>query len=130
MQVAPFTVNAVGAVLVPPCDPLNPMSVLAPGARVAFHPSPVAVTAEPVCDQVALQPCVTCWPDGNANPRVQVTGDVEVLVIFTLPVKPTFQLLALYLTAQLLVVVVGRVVKVTDALAADTFPATSLARTA
>ena len=30
------------------------------GARVAFHPSPVAVTADPVCAHVALQPCVTC----------------------------------------------------------------------
>ena len=130
MQVTPFTVKAVGAVLVPVCDPLNPMSVLAPGARVAFHPSPVAVTADPVWAHVALQPWVTCWPEGNVNPRVQVSGEVDVLVTLMLPVKPTFQLLAEYFTAQLLVDVVGRVVKVTDELAAEVLPAPSLARTA
>jgi len=64
------------------------------------------------------------------NPRVHVSGEVDVLVIFTLPVKPTFQLLAEYFTAQLLVDVVGRVVKVTDELAAEVLPAASLARTA
>ena len=53
-----------------------------------------------------------------------------MLVTLTLPVKPTFQLLAEYVTAQLLVDVVGRVVKVTGELAADALPATSLARTA
>ena len=51
-------------------------------------------------------------------------------MILTLPVKPTFQLLAEYVTAQLLVVDVGSVVNVTGALAADTLPAASLARTA
>ena len=51
-------------------------------------------------------------------------------MILTLPVKPTFQLLAEYFTAQLLVVVVGSVVNVTAVLAAETLPAPSLARTA
>ena len=130
MQVAPFTVNAVGAVFVPECDPLNPMSVLAPGARVAFHPSPVAVTAAPVCAHVALQPWVSFWPEGNVNARFQVSGEFDVLVTLMLLVKPTSQLLAEYFTAQLLVDVVGRVVKVTDELAAEVLPAPSLARTA
>ena len=67
VQATPFTVKALGAVLVPECDPLNPMSVLAPGARVAFHPSPVAVTADPVWAHVALQPWVTFWPEGSVN---------------------------------------------------------------
>ena len=125
MQATPFTVNPVGAVLVPVWDPLNPMSVLAPGARVAFHPRPVAVTAEPVWAHVALHPWVTCWPEGNVNPRVQVSGVVDVLVTLMLPVKPTFQLLAEYATAQLLPVVVGRVVKATGELAAEVLPAAS-----
>jgi len=59
-QATPLTVKAVGAVFVPEWDPLNPTSVLAPGASVAFHPSPVAVTTLPVWDHVALQPWVTC----------------------------------------------------------------------
>ena len=53
-----------------------------------------------------------------------------MFVTLMLAVKPTSQLLAAYFTAQLLVDVVGRVVKVTDELAAEVLPAASLARTA
>lgn len=59
-QEAPLSVKEVGAVLVPECDALKPMSVDAPGASVPFHGAFVAVTAEPDCDQVALQPCEIC----------------------------------------------------------------------
>ena len=66
-----MSVKAVGALFVPECEPLNPMSVDAPGASVAFHDRPLAVTAAPDCDQSALQPCVTVWPLANEKPRVQ-----------------------------------------------------------
>jgi len=89
-----LTVKDVGAVLVPECVPWKPISVLAPGASVAFQDIPVAVTTAPVCVQVADQPCEIFWPDGNVKPSDHVSGDVPVFVILTEPVKPVFQLLA------------------------------------
>lgn len=87
--------NAVGAVLVPEWVPLKPISTLAFGASEPFHAALDAVTAEPDCDQVALHPCVTCWPEGNEKARLHaLSAELPVLVTRTDPVKPVFQLFA------------------------------------
>ena len=46
-QVAPLSVKEVGALFVPVCEPLKPMSVEAPGASVEFQDRFLAVTAAP-----------------------------------------------------------------------------------
>ncbi len=87
------------------------MSTLAPAASVPFQAAFAAVTAEPDCDQVALHPCVTCWPEGKENVRRQLLrAEPPVLVTRTEPVKPVFQLFAVYLTAQAPALVGGGVV--------------------
>jgi len=92
LQVEPFSVNAVGAVLVPVYVPLKPIPIEPFGAIDWFQVRFVAVTvAEPVaCAHVALQPgSVTRWPDGNANANVHpLTAVVPVFEMVTVAVKP------------------------------------------
>ena len=59
VQVVPFSVNAVGLVLVPVWDPLNPSSTLPPAWIVPFHGALVTVTAAPVCVNAPDQRLVT-----------------------------------------------------------------------
>jgi hypothetical protein len=88
------------------------------------------VTAVPVCAHVALQPCDSVCPDGNVKPSVQPDSVlVPVFVSRTVPVNPAFQPFAEYRTEQAPVVASGAVVTDSGAEAADTLPATSLART-
>ena len=47
VQAAPFSLNAVGLLFVPVCEPLKPMYALAPAARLPFHDSFAAVTFAP-----------------------------------------------------------------------------------
>src|SRR5690606_4401023 len=56
-QVVPLMANEVGAGLLPVQEPLKPMLVLAPVARLPFHSMFWAVTRVPDWLQVALQPC-------------------------------------------------------------------------
>ena len=49
-------VNAVGRGLLPPCVPLKPTLIVAPGASDPLYDMLVAVTAAPVCVQVADHP--------------------------------------------------------------------------
>ncbi len=65
----------------------------APGARPPFQSMLFAVTAAPDCDQVALQPWLTFWSPGKANPSVQPFSAADpLLVIVTCAVKPPCQL--------------------------------------
>ena len=59
VQVVPFSVKAVGLVLVPEWDPLNPISTLPPAGIVPFHGALVTVTNDPVWVKVPDHPLVT-----------------------------------------------------------------------
>ena len=101
VQVLPFSVNAVGLVLVPVWEPLKPISTLPPAAIVPFHAALVTVTADPVWVKAPDQKLVTVWPAGNAKPNDQpVITEVLPLVIFTEAVKPVFQSEVAYLTVH------------------------------
>jgi hypothetical protein len=88
-QVWPLMLNEVGAGLLPLHDPLKPMLVDAPVARLPFHGMLRAVTWAPLWLQVADQPCVTRWePSGKAKPSSQELMGSPVFVMVTLAVKP------------------------------------------
>src|SRR4051812_34531624 len=77
------------------------MLVDAFGASEPFHDRFVAVTAVPLCDQVADQPWVTCWVPANENFSVQpLMVPVPVLSSVTAPVKPEPQSFTVYVTLQ------------------------------
>ncbi|MNW61992.1 hypothetical protein D3C74_400910 [compost metagenome] len=81
--------KTAGTPFVPLWLALKPTSADPPGARFAFHESPVTVTFAPVCVNWPDHELVIVWPDGNVKARLQpLTVLVEVFVTFTVPVKP------------------------------------------
>jgi hypothetical protein len=110
-------VNPVGAVLVPLYEPLKPKLVEPPAGTLPFHAAFVTVTAEPLWLYVALQPWVTVWLPGKANPSFHDVHAVEpVFVTVTFAVKPVPHEFAEYVTVHPPggVVTVGRVRNATD----------------
>src|SRR5687768_2073561 len=59
VQATPFSVNDVGAGLLPDHEATKPRSVDAPVPSVRFQSTLVAVAVEPDCAHVAFQPWVT-----------------------------------------------------------------------
>lgn len=85
-------VKAVGLGLLPDQVPLKPMLVEAPVARAPFQSRFLAVTAWPLCAQVALQPCESFWVVvGKVNPSVQAVSGSPRFLTDTLAVNPPCQ---------------------------------------
>ena len=87
VQAAPLTEKAAGSEVSPVCAPLNPIDVEAPGGSVAFQDSGVAVTACPLCAQVADHPGgVIRWPPGSV--KVSVHPDSAADPVLVTPARP------------------------------------------
>jgi len=92
----PLSVKDTGSVTAPLVVPLNPNSAVPPAAMSAFHAAPFAVALPPATVIVDDQAEETCCPLGTSHsschPR---TASLLPLAIFTLAVKPPFQVLGL-----------------------------------
>ena len=102
LQATPLSVNEVGFGLLPLHDPLKPMLVAAPVARLPFHDSFCAVTLLPDWLHLADQPCATRWLEsGNVKPSVQPLSASPTFLMVMLAVKPPCQSLVVYVDVAL-----------------------------
>src|ERR1019366_2126847 len=89
VHATPLRAKSVGAGLLTLFhEPLKPIVAEPPVARLPFELALIAVICVPVCEYVALQPWVTCWPAVKSQVSVQELSGLPRLVIATLALNP------------------------------------------
>jgi hypothetical protein len=95
-QVWPFRVNEVGTEVEPVSEPLNPNEVVPPELIVPLYDALVTVTALPLWVSLPFHRLVTCSLPLKFQPTFQELIAEPELVMVTLTLKPTFQLLTIW----------------------------------
>ena len=88
LHATPLSAKFAGTGLPLVHEPLNPKLALPLVARLPFQPTLRAVTCAPLCETVAFQACVICWPAPNDQVSVQLVTGSPRLVRLTLAPKP------------------------------------------